>query len=67
MRVAATKGCPLDAAFVAKRRDRVLRKIEEGSPGASDLSGQLIARERLEGRSGVDLHVRGREAREQHR
>ncbi|MEA3183083.1 MAG: DnaK suppressor protein [Gammaproteobacteria bacterium] len=31
-----------------ERVDRALRKIEEGTYGASDQSGQLIARERLE-------------------
>jgi DnaK suppressor protein len=31
-----------------ERVDRALKKIEEGTYGASDLSGQLIARERLE-------------------
>ena len=31
-----------------ERVDRALKKIEEGTYGASDLSGQLIPRERLE-------------------
>jgi DnaK suppressor protein len=31
-----------------ERVDRALKKIEEGTYGASDQSGQLIARERLE-------------------
>jgi DnaK suppressor protein len=31
-----------------ERVDRALKKIEEGSYGSSDLSGQLIPRERLE-------------------
>ena len=44
----------LDGNLVARdiarleRVDRALKKIEEGTYGASDLSGQLIPRERLE-------------------
>ncbi len=44
----------LDGNLVARdvarleRVDRALKKIEEGTYGASDQSGQLIARERLE-------------------
>jgi DnaK suppressor protein len=49
------------------RVDRALRKIEEGSYGLSDISGQLIQRERLEAVPEAISTLAEEEAQEQKR
>jgi DnaK suppressor protein len=49
------------------RVDRALRKMEEGSYGLSDISGQLIGRERLEAVPEAIFTLAEEEAREQKR
>ena len=49
------------------RVDRALRKIEEGSYGLSDISGQLIRRERLEAVPEAIFTLAEEEAQEQKR
>ena len=49
------------------RVDRALRKIEEGSYGLSDVSGQLIRRERLEAVPEANFTLAEEEAQEQKR
>lgn len=49
-----------------ERVDRALKKIEEGTYGASDESGQLIPRERLEAIPESIYTLAEEQAREQH-